>query len=182
MSEAALPKLGGKDKRSHRSTFHPFPFNLFKLTLFCPNSSALDFFPQIRLHPEKMMANRLQVQARSQEPAPEEPEAELTALVTSISWTFSKDIRSKNASFPFPSSFLTDVPVMRSLSSGLKQQSVLTGIDKHQQFKNPKHISQESRSVWKLNASHCKVVGEPRGCVDGLSEVPDVPHFERVIA
>lgn len=46
MSEAELPKLGGKDKRSHHSTFCPFPFNLFKLTLFCPNSSPLGFFPR----------------------------------------------------------------------------------------------------------------------------------------
>lgn len=32
----------------------------------------------------------------------------------------------------------------------------------------------------KLNL-HCKVVGQPRRYVDGMSEVPDVPHFQRVI-
>lgn len=52
-------------------------------------------------------------------------EAQLTALVTSISYTFWKETRSKKASFPFPSSFFTEVPVTTSLSSGLKQQSVL---------------------------------------------------------
>lgn len=46
---------------------------------------------------------------------------------------------------------------------------------------NPKHISQESRSALKLNDSHCKVVGEPRGCMDGFPEVPNVPHLQRII-
>lgn len=49
----------------------------------------------------------------------------LTALATSISYTFLKDSLSKKTSLPFPSSRFTEVPVTRSLSSGLKQQSVL---------------------------------------------------------
>lgn len=85
---------------------------------------------------------------RSYEPAKEKPEDELTALVTSISWTFSKDVRSKKASFPFPSSFFTDVPVIRSLSSGLKQQSVLRGKYKHQQFKIPNKFPSNQELYW----------------------------------
>lgn len=49
----------------------------------------------------------------------------LTASVTSISYTFLNVSRSKKSSFPFPCPFLTEVPVTTSLSSGLKQQSVL---------------------------------------------------------
>lgn len=135
-SEAALPKLYGKDERSDLSTVCPFPFNLFKRSSFAQTSLLSGFFPRsdfIQKSDDKQILGT----NRSYE---EEPEAALTALVTSISWTFSNDIRSKNASFPFPSSFFTDVPVMRSLSSGLKQQSVLYRDTQTATGQNPKQI------------------------------------------
>lgn len=135
-SEAALPTLCGNDKRSHNSSFCLFPFNLFKLSPVAQIFSS-GFFPRSCHHQtssREMMANRPQVPTDHMNQL-KRSQTELTALVTSISWTFWKDVRSKNASFPCPSSFFTDVPVMRSLSSGLKQQSVLTGKQKHQQFR-----------------------------------------------
>lgn len=70
---------------------------------------------------------------------------------------------------------------MTSLSSGLKQQSVLTGIDKHQQFVIRAKASRPGRAVFDPDDLHCKVVGQPRRHVHGPPEVPYVPQFERVV-
>lgn len=46
---------------------------------------------------------------------------------------------------------------------------------------NPNQSCQEPRPAFKLHVLHCKVVGQPRGHVDGSPEVPYVPHFQRVV-